>query len=164
MIAGHVGPGNETQLGVAANGDARTVATPVPLPRRTEAVMGNDSRMSTHFRVTRWQPGYSVDEVDTFVEAIEAVLATRSPTMSAVDVARVRFTPVQLKAGYHMDDVDAYLLDVQQRLAEHERRFGAPTKRATPLSNSEGVQHCPGCRCAELGLLHPEVPRDPGTL
>jgi DivIVA domain-containing protein len=119
--------------------------------------MGNDSRMSTRFRVTKWQPGYSIDEVDAFVGAIHKVLAAPSPTMSAGDVARVRFTPVQLKPGYHMDDVDAYLWKLQQRLGEHERRFGGPT---TSRSSAERVQHCPGCRCAELGL-HPEMPHSP---
>jgi DivIVA domain-containing protein len=125
--------------------------------------MGNDARMRTQFRVTRWQPGYHVDEVDAFVEAIEDVLDVPSPTMSAGDVARVRFTPVQLKPGYHMDDVDAYLWHVQQLLREHEQRFGASTKPATPRSPTERAAHCPGCRCAELGLLHPERPPEPGT-
>ncbi len=37
--------------------------------------LDNDSRMRTQFRVTRWQPGYHVDEVDAFVEAIEEALA-----------------------------------------------------------------------------------------
>jgi DivIVA domain-containing protein len=120
--------------------------------------MGNDSRMRTQFRVTRWQPGYHIDEVDAFAEAIEEVLAAPSPTMSAEDVTRVRFTPVQLKPGYHMDDVDAYLWQIQQRLGEHERRLGGTTKSATPRSRAEGDPHCPGCRCAELGLLHPERP------
>ncbi|HWL99875.1 MAG TPA: DivIVA domain-containing protein [Nocardioidaceae bacterium] len=125
--------------------------------------MRNDSRVSTQFRVTRWQPGYSIDEVDAFVGAIEKVLAAPSPTMSAGDVARVRFTPVQLKPGYHMDDVDAYLWKLQQRLGEHERRVGVPAQRASSRSSTQRVQHCPGCRCAELGLLHPEMPPGPGT-
>ncbi len=85
--------------------------------------------------------------------------------MSAEDVTRVRFTPVQLKPGYHMDDVDAYLWHVQQRLREHERRLRSTTKPATPRSRTEGAAHCPGCRCAEPGLLHPERPPrpDPGS-
>jgi DivIVA domain-containing protein len=78
--------------------------------------------METKFRQTRWRSGYSPQEVDDFVAKVENALRSPAPQLSATDVAQSRFTPVQLKPGYHMDDVDHYLEKAQQKLSEQDPR------------------------------------------
>ena len=75
----------------------------------------------TRFRQTRFRVGYATDEVDTFVEAVEDALRSPTPRLGASEVAWRRFTPVILKAGYHMDDVDDYLTEAEHLLGEREQ-------------------------------------------
>lgn len=61
--------------------------------------------------------GYDITEVDSVVDKIVAALETPRPQLTAEDVRRVRFTPVRLRAGYRMGDVDAWLDQASERLA-----------------------------------------------
>lgn len=72
------------------------------------------------FRRTRLRPGYRPDEVNAFVESAEDALRSPSPVMTGSDVAWQRFTPVVLRSGYHKDDVDHYLTEVEHLLYERE--------------------------------------------
>ena len=72
----------------------------------------------TRFRQTRFRAGYAVDEVDAFVEVVEDALRSPTPRLGASDVAWQRFTPVVMKSGYRMDDVDDYLTEAEHRLSE----------------------------------------------
>ena len=72
----------------------------------------------TRFRQTRFRTGYAAREVDAFVEAVEDALRSPTPRLDASDVAWQRFTPVTLRSGYRMDDVDDYLTEAEHRLIE----------------------------------------------
>lgn len=82
--------------------------------------MSTRPETGTRFRQTRWTIGYSPDEVDTFVSAVEASLQSPTPHVSASDVACSRFTLVQLKPGYDINEVDHYLDEAQQQLSLRE--------------------------------------------
>ncbi|RYP87237.1 DivIVA domain-containing protein [Nocardioides guangzhouensis] len=64
---------------------------------------------STGLRHTRIRPGYAAEEVEPFVEAVEGDLRSPEPRLGAGEVARKTFSPVVLRHGYRMDDVDDYL-------------------------------------------------------
>lgn len=59
--------------------------------------------------MTRWGEGYDQDEVDAYVDRIQAAFIGRLPPPSVEEVEDTRFSPVRLVRGYRMDDVDAYL-------------------------------------------------------
>jgi DivIVA domain-containing protein len=99
-----------------------------------------------------------VEEVDHFVGLVEDALTSVAPNIRSTDIAERRFTPVQLKPGYDMGEVDAYLERARRRLSDRERQLpsSAPPEHARSPGASTG--HCPGCRCAELGLTGPGAP------
>ena len=72
-------------------------------------------------RQTRFRAGYAADEVESFVRAVEDALRSPASLLDASDVARKRFSPVVLKPGYRMDDVDDYLDGAVRLLRERER-------------------------------------------
>jgi len=106
------------------------------------------------FRQTRWPAGYSVEEVDRFVAVVEDALASEVPRISSTDIATRRFTPVQLKPGYDMDEVDQYLERARLRLRDREGQRSPSPRPTTDVSGAAAAAagHCPGCRCFELGL------------
>lgn len=71
-------------------------------------------------RQTWFRTGYAAEEVEPFVAAVKAALLSGKPLLDSSDVAWHRFTPVVLKHGYRMDDVDNYLEDAERRLRERE--------------------------------------------
>jgi DivIVA domain-containing protein len=83
--------------------------------------MTRSTATPVHFRHTRWRSGYDPGQVDEFVETVEDALRSPTPLLTSAEVARQRFTPVLLKPGYDMDDVDDYLADAEHRLTARER-------------------------------------------
>jgi DivIVA domain-containing protein len=71
-------------------------------------------------RQTWFRTGYAAEEVEPFVAAVKAALLSGNPLLGSADVAWHRFTPVVLKHGYRMDDVDDYLEDAERMLRERE--------------------------------------------
>lgn len=61
------------------------------------------------FRMTRWGEGYDQDEVDAYVDRIQAAFIGRLPPPTVEEVRSTRFSAVRLVPGYRIDDVDAYL-------------------------------------------------------
>ena len=59
------------------------------------------SPMPPSFSITRWKPGYAVDQVDAFL----ATIGSRT----AEEINAVEFRTVRLKGGYDEEEVDAYL-------------------------------------------------------
>jgi DivIVA domain-containing protein len=59
------------------------------------------SPMPPSFSITRWKPGYAVDQVDAFL----ATIASRT----AEEINAVEFHTTRLKGGYDEQEVDAYL-------------------------------------------------------
>ena len=113
-------------------------ATPYP----TSSVPGGRFPMAG-----RWQEGYEVEDVDRLCARAQHALSESPPSMGPVDIRAARFTPVRMRAGYTMGAVDSYL-DVLA--AELDARLQATSTAAATVAASGG--HCPGCRCAELGL------------
>jgi DivIVA domain-containing protein len=112
------------------------------------------------FRQTRWPAGYSMGEVDHFVTVVEDALAFGVPPISSTDIATRRFTPVQLKPGYDMDEVDQYLEEARRSLRDREDRLSQSLRSTTAVTDAESSGHCPGCRCFEPG---PSGTREAGT-
>jgi len=100
-----------------------------------------------------------MEEVDAFVLMVEEALASAVPRIRSTDVAACRFTPVQFKPGYDMGEVDAYLDRARRRLSDREHDL--PPAQRPVGSHAASSGHCPGCRCAELGLAAPGSPGAP---
>ena len=106
------------------------------------------------FTVVRLRAGYHVAEVDAFVDRCRAALTRRDGSVTAGDVAAVQFTPVRLRGGYDMGEVDRYLGQVSGELAEQAAASSMTTGTTGDAAiGAAASTHCPGCRCAELGLL-----------
>lgn len=71
------------------------------------------------FTQVRLREGYSIEQVDAFVERCIIELA-RGPAaqLAPEDVQNVRFDAVRLQKGYDMGEVDAYLDYVTALLTE----------------------------------------------
>jgi len=67
--------------------------------------------MRPTFSQTRWREGYTIAEVDAFLDQVESRLPTRGRTDPdlAAEITAVRFTPVRMARGYDMSEVDQYL-------------------------------------------------------
>lgn len=77
-------------------------------------------KTETEFRQTWFRTGYAAEEVEPFLAAVKDALHSGTPLLEASDVAWHRFTPVVLKHGYRMDDIDEYLDDAERQLRERE--------------------------------------------
>jgi DivIVA domain-containing protein len=67
--------------------------------------------MRPTFSQTRWREGYTIAEVDAFLDQVEPRLPTRGRTdeVLAAEITAVRFSPVRINRGYDMFEVDQYL-------------------------------------------------------
>jgi DivIVA domain-containing protein len=74
-----------------------------------------------HFGRTRLHEGYSIADVDRFLEQLSSSLRRDPPPETARQVRNARFTPVRIVEGYRMDDVDAFLSEVTHTLAARHR-------------------------------------------
>ena len=109
-----------------------------------------DPQAGTRFPTTKLLEGYEVAAVDAFVMRAERAVSMRDHSVTAADVEKVRFAPVRFRTGYQMDDVDNHLARLVEQLTAIEA--AASPSAATPAPTA-AAGHCPGCRCAELGLV-----------
>ncbi|PSK99568.1 DivIVA domain-containing protein [Murinocardiopsis flavida] len=83
-----------------------------------------------YFDTTRMHTGYDEEEVDSFLDHVEATLvtlrdgkdapgATESGMLTAARVRAERFTTTRLRPGYAPDQVDAFLDEVAAELERH---------------------------------------------
>jgi DivIVA domain-containing protein len=77
------------------------------------------------FTTSRFLETYDMAEVDDAVDRIFAALAGTAPTLGAPEVQAMRFTPVRLREGYTMDEVDTWL---DEAVTELTRRGAVPTE------------------------------------
>lgn len=78
----------------------------------------SDWAASRDFSTTRLRPGYDIEEVDAFVEAIrQTFLGIREPPLTAEEIRIKRFATTRLRPGYDEEEVDAFLTAVELRLA-----------------------------------------------
>ena len=62
------------------------------------------------FSTVRWIEGYDIAEVNAFILEVEPLVLRDAPDRDlAQRVTRVRFTPVRIRRGYDMKEVDDYL-------------------------------------------------------
>ena len=62
------------------------------------------------FSTVRWIEGYDIDEVNAFIMEVEPLVLRDAPDRDlAQRVTRVRFTPVRIRRGYDIAEVDHYL-------------------------------------------------------
>ena len=108
-----------------------------------------DPQAGTRFPTTKLLEGYEVAAVDQFVAHADRAVSMRDGSVTAREVEQVRFSPVRFRTGYQMDDVDNHLARLVEQLTAIEAA-GNPTSPAPAPAEAAG--HCPGCRCAELGL------------
>ncbi len=72
------------------------------------------------FRLTRFRESYDIAEVDAFLVEIRPWLDARLPNLEvAARIRDVAFTPVRMRPGYDLDQVDDHL-DELQKLASQE--------------------------------------------
>jgi DivIVA domain-containing protein len=90
----------------------------------TEAggIILSDWAASREFSTTRLRPGYDIEEVDAFLEAIrQTFLGTREPPLTTEEIRIKRFATTRLRPGYDEEEVDAFLNAVELRLAASTR-------------------------------------------
>ena len=72
------------------------------------------------FRRVRWREGYSIEEVDAFVDRVTEALRSASPSIGPDDITGVTFAAVRLREGYSMQDVDEWLDQAESALRDHQ--------------------------------------------
>ncbi|MDQ3787680.1 MAG: DivIVA domain-containing protein, partial [Actinomycetota bacterium] len=79
--------------------------------------------------------GYNEDQVDDFLDRVQATLAGKD-NLTADDVRKAEFDPAPfIRRGYHEDQVDEFLDLVVEELTRRENGAlpaGAPTPGGTP--------------------------------
>src|SRR5262249_53597079 len=87
---------------------------------------------------TRLRPGYDMEEVDAFLDAVrDTFLGVRQPPLTAEEIRAKQFATTRLRPGYDEEEVDAFLQDVEARLRARCAECGAETGGA--------VQVCAAC-------------------
>jgi DivIVA domain-containing protein len=70
------------------------------------------------FSTTRLRPGYDMEEVDAFLDAIrDTFLGIREPSLTPHEIRTKRFPTTRLRPGYDEEEVDAFLDAAELRLA-----------------------------------------------
>ncbi len=81
---------------------------------------------SRDFSTTRLRPGYDIEDVDVFLEAIrQTFLGMRKPSLTPEEIRKKQFSTTRLRPGYDEEEVDAFLDAVELRLAAMTRE-GSP--------------------------------------
>jgi DivIVA domain-containing protein len=128
-----------------------SVKEPVPGPEASGITL-SDWAASGEFSTTRLRPGYDLEEVDAFVEAIrQTFLGIREPPLAADEIRDKQFSTTRLRAGYDEEEVDAFLDVVELRLAAQvSDRPGASAARRKPIAADLAAGAVP-IRCLECG-------------
>ena len=90
---------------------------PAPSPEAGGTVLG-EWAASRDFSTTILRPGYDIEEVDGFVEAIrQTFLGIRQPPLTPDAVRNKQFSTTRLRPGYDEEEVDVFLDMAELRLA-----------------------------------------------
>ena len=115
-------------------------------------------------------PGYDIDEVDAFIDAIrDSFLGVREPSLTPEEIRVRQFSTTRLRPGYDEEEVDAFLDEAESRLAAQvSARRGAPPPGRSPGRRTRRRSRCrsdawsagrrvlPVFRCAPVaGALSP---------
>ena len=89
---------------------------------------------SARFSTTRLRPGYDMEQVDAFLDAVrDTFLGVRQPPLTAEEIRAKQFATTRLRPGYDEQDVDAFLEDVEARLRARCAECGAETGGAAQV-------------------------------
>lgn len=138
--------------GVALKRRSRaSVKEPAPGPE-ADGITFSDWAASGDFSTTRLRPGYDLEEVDAFAEAIrQTFLGIREPPLTADEIRDKRFSITRLRPGYDEEEVDAFLDVVELRLAAQvSDRPGASAARQESVAADLAAGAVP-VRCLECG-------------
>ncbi len=125
-----------TLTGVASKRRWRANPEPAPSPEAGGIVLG-EWAASREFSTTRLRPGYNIEEVDAFLEAIrQTFLGIREPSLPVDEIRKKKFSTTRLR-GYDEEEVDAFLNAVDLRLAALTQP-GDMANRAQPSSLGAG--------------------------
>lgn len=124
---------------------------PVPSPEAGSILLSEWPAL-TDFSTTRLQPGYDIEEVDAFVEAIrQTFLGVREPSLTTDEIRDKQFSTTRLRPGYDEEEVDAFLDAVELRLAAQvSDRRGASAARHRLIAADLAAGAVP-IRCLECG-------------
>lgn len=107
---------------------------------------------SARFSTTRLRPGYDMEQVDAFLDAVrDTFLGVRQPPLTAEEIRAEQFATTRLRPGYDEQEVDAFLEDVEARLRARCAECGAETGGA--------VQVC--AVCGAPAVARPPAAVDP---
>ena len=107
---------------------------------------------SRDFSTTRLRPGYDIEEVDAFLEAIrQTFLGIREPSLTTDEIRNKQFSTTRLRPGYDEEEVDAFLDAAELRLAAQvSDRRGASAARQRSVAADLTAGAVP-VRCLECG-------------
>jgi len=108
------------------------------------------------FSTTRLRPGYDMEEVDAFADAIrDTFLGIREPSLTPDEIRTEQFSTTRLRPGYDEEEVDAFLDEAELRLAA---RAGAGAHAAEQRSVAADPAAAAGqIRCLECGAESAET-------
>jgi DivIVA domain-containing protein len=134
---------------------------PAPGPEAGGIALG-EWAASRDFPISRLRPGYDIEEVDAFVEAIrQAFLGIRRPPLTADEVRDKRFSTTRLRPGYDREEVDAFLDAAEFRLAavtRPEGHAGLPAVARCPECGMETADPTRPCaRCGTPAAMQPSL-------
>src|SRR5262252_3681965 len=124
------------ECGTETRGAAQVCAAcGVPAAGRPSVVAGGPSASPTgapsgsaRFSTTRLRPGYDMEQVDAFLDAVrDTFLGVRHPPLTAEEIRAKWFATTRLRPGYDEEEVDAFLEDVEARLRMRCAECGADT-------------------------------------
>ncbi len=107
--------------------EAKAAAGPTAEPTQRPSLTAADIRKVAFSTPPIGKRGYNEDEVDAFLDRVEAWLLNPSdPSLSAADVRNIAFSKPPIgKRGYNEDEVDAFLERVESEIS---RIGGAPAR------------------------------------
>lgn len=94
---------------------------------------------ASKFSTTRLRPGYDVEEVDAFLDAIRDTFLAREPSLTPDEIRNKHFSTTRLRPGYNEEQVNAFLDEAGSTLAAPVRaRCGTPV----PSEVEMGCSYC----------------------
>lgn len=111
------------------------------------------------FSTTRLRPGYDMEQVDAFADAIrDTFLGIREPSLAPDEIRIIRFSTTRVRPGYDEEEVDAFLDEAELRLAARAgARAHAARQRSAAADPAAGMVQIRCLECGADSAAPPEV-------
>lgn len=76
------------------------------------------------FPTTRIRAGYAVEDVDAFLDRVQAALSGAAPPLTPQEIRGVAFSTTMLRRGYDEQEVDGFLDELEAYVAGRDRYMG----------------------------------------